>query len=304
MSLIKKKEPNIPDLIQTTIPNTIIDGTTNNREFIKDKLIDKGGFSYVYKLKDNITNEIFACKVLDHTKRWKETMNEIKIHKSLSHTNIIKVINVLPIDNYNLLIMDYCHNKSLFHYLNRKKRINKCPFISEKRSKHFFKQSTCGLNYIHNKRIIHNDIKLGNLFLTRNSEIKIGDFGLSTQFYSIIDKSDIDYKICGTPNFASPENVEQSDKGKNKGHSYPSDIWALGACLYNMLFGIAPFETKEKSKKITFKRISDVYYIFPDKPCISENAKSIIESILQKDPLDRIDICDILIHPFLNDDSF
>ena len=288
MKTLKIKEPDIPDLIKIE---------ENDREFTKEKLIGKGGFSYVYKITDNKTHEVFACKILDHNKRWKENMNEIRIHKSLFHENIIKAIDVFPIDNYNLLIMDYCHNKSLFDYLKRRKRKNKNTFISERKSKVFFKQTVLGLEYLHKNRIIHNDIKLGNLFLTHDFNIKIGDFGLSTQFYSSTDKNDIDYKICGTPNFASPENVGNSNK--HKGHSYPSDIWALGVSLYNMLFGVPPFETEPKSKKVTYDKISQVSYIFPANPKVSENAKNIIQEILQKDPSQRLKICDILLHPFL-----
>ena len=86
-------------------------------------------------------------------------------------------------------------------------------------------------------RIIHRDLKLGNLFLSDQMEIKIGDFGLATK---------IEYKgqrrrtVCGTPNYIAPEIIE----GKN-GHSYEIDVWSLGVIIYTLLIGKPPFEADD-----------------------------------------------------------
>ena len=89
------------------------------------------------------------------------------------------------------------------------------------------------LQYLHSHRVIHRDLKLGNLFLNDKMEIKVGDFGLAT-------KLDFDGErkrtICGTPNYIAPEVLE----GKT-GHSYEVDIWSLGVLLHILLTGTMPF---------------------------------------------------------------
>ncbi len=89
--------------------------------------------------------------------------------------------------------------------------------------------------YLHDRRIIHRDLKLGNLFINDEMQVKIGDFGLATT---------LDYDgerkktLCGTPNYIAPEMLEK------KGHSFEVDIWAIGCILYTLLVGNPPFETQ------------------------------------------------------------
>lgn len=80
-----------------------------------------------------------------------------------------------------------------------------------------------GLEYLHSQKIIHRDLKLGNLFLNENMCVKIGDFGLATKidFYGEKKKT-----ICGTPNYIAPEILE------SKGHSYEVDVWSFGVIMY------------------------------------------------------------------------
>ena len=93
------------------------------------------------------------------------------------------------------------------------------------------------LKYLHDHRIIHRDLKLGNLFLNEKMEVKVGDFGLAT-------KLDFDGErkrtVCGTPNYLAPEVLD----GKS-GHSYEVDIWSLGVILYTLIIGKPPFETSD-----------------------------------------------------------
>lgn len=98
---------------------------------------------------------------------------------------------------------------------------------------------------MHLNRVIHRDLKLGNLFLTDKMEVKVGDFGLAA-------KLDFDGErkrtVCGTPNYIAPEVLENKN-----GHSYEVDIWSFGVIMYAMLIGKPPFETSDV--KTTYKRI-------------------------------------------------
>lgn len=102
-----------------------------------------------------------------------------------------------------------------------------------------------GLEYLHSKKVIHRDLKLGNLFLNDKLEVKLGDFGLATKLEFDGEKK---RTICGTPNYIAPEILE----GKN-GHSYEVDCWSLGVIIYTLLIGKPPFETNDV--KSTYKKI-------------------------------------------------
>ena len=93
------------------------------------------------------------------------------------------------------------------------------------------------LKYLQSNRVIHRDLKLGNLFLNDKMEIKLGDFGLATK---LDFEGERKRTICGTPNYIAPEIID----GKN-GHSYEVDVWSLGVIMYALLVGKPPFETPE-----------------------------------------------------------
>ena len=90
-----------------------------------------------------------------------------------------------------------------------------------------------GIKHIHDKNIVHRDLKLGNLFLNRSMQLKIGDFGLSERIQYEGEKLQ---SISGTPNYIAPEILLKKD-----GHSYEVDIWAMGVIAYTLLVGIPPF---------------------------------------------------------------
>merc|ERR1719409_1579991 len=130
------------------------------------------------------------------------------------------------------------------------------------------------LRYLHGRRAIHRDLKLGNLFLDANARLKVGDFGLAAQLEHDGERK---RTICGTPNYIAPEILE----GKH-GHSYEVDVWSLGVILYTMLIGRPPFETSDV--KATYRRIRYNQYEFPEGVAISDEARSLITQILQTDP--------------------
>eukprot|EP01017_Pseudomicrothorax_dubius_P050961 TRINITY_DN9731_c0_g1_i1.p1 TRINITY_DN9731_c0_g1~~TRINITY_DN9731_c0_g1_i1.p1 ORF type:complete len:474 (+),score=34.83 TRINITY_DN9731_c0_g1_i1:570-1991(+) len=142
--------------------------------------------------------------------------------------------------------------------------------------------------YLHSNRVIHRDLKLGNIFLNDKLEVKIGDFGLATRLEFEGERK---RTICGTPNYIAPEILE----GKS-GHSYEVDVWAIGIICYAILCGRPPFETTEV--KATYKRIRNLQYSFPTGVQISDSARTFIQSILVLDPSKRPSLKELLEHPF------
>lgn len=147
-----------------------------------------------------------------------------------------------------------------------------------------------GLKFLHSNRVIHRDMKLGNLFLNEKMEIKIGDFGLATKLEFEGEKK---RTICGTPNYIAPEVLD----GK-VGHSFEVDIWSLGVIIYTLLIGKPPFETPDV--KTTYLKIKKNQYQFPDHVPISDSGRALIQKILNLDPLRRPNLDDISAHPFMN----
>jgi len=147
------------------------------------------------------------------------------------------------------------------------------------------------VKYLHKHRVIHRDLKLGNLFLSDKMEIKLGDFGLATK---LDFEGERKRTICGTPNYIAPEILA----GKKHGHSYEVDMWSIGVIIYTLLIGKPPFETSDV--KTTYKRIRQNYYKFPEHISISNGARDLIKAILQKDPASRPTIDQVYQHEFLN----
>ena len=120
-------------------------------------------------------------------------------------------------------------------------------------------------------------------------EVKIGDFGLATKLEFDGERK---RTICGTPNYIAPEVLE----GK-QGHSYEVDIWSLGVIIYTLIIGKPPFETNDV--KTTYKRIRMNNYTFPENVTITDQARDLIQRILNNDPSRRPTVDEILMHPWL-----
>jgi polo-like kinase 1 len=167
--------------------------------------------------------------------------------------------------------------------------MKKMTRLSESEAAFIMHQILVAVQHMHENLVIHRDLKLGNLFLTENMEVKIGDFGLAAQ---------LDYPeqrkqtLCGTPNYIAPEILRSS------GHSYEVDVWSIGVIFYTLLVGTPPFETP--NVKETYKNIKANNYSFPSEPRIGELSKDLIKSILVPDPSKRPTVTQILSHKFFS----
>jgi len=268
------------------IPDIITDPSTK-KTYERGKFLGKGGFAKCYELKDLATGEIVAGKIVPKSmltkNHQKEKMaQEIRLHKMVKHKYIVKLYSYFEDPNFVYVILELCRKKSLMELHKRRQA------ITEPETRYFMKQMLLGCQYLHEtKNIIHRDLKLGNVFLNDDLEIKIGDFGLATQVGFDGEKK---RTLCGTPNYIAPEVL-----GK-KGHSYEVDIWSLGCILYTLLVGKPPFETQ--TLKDTYSRIKRNEYFIPSK--IGPLARKLIERLLQNDPTKRPSVKEVLEDDFMN----
>ena len=296
MSTPKEKEttPN-PDSDTTSNSQVVeekiikVTGDVQIRKYYKGRLLGKGGFAKCYEFKCSENNKVFAAKVvaksgLVKSRAKQKLISEIKIHKSLHHPQIVAFEHYFEDTENVYILLEMCQNQTLNELLKRRKR------LTEIEVQCYVVQLIKALKYLHSHRVIHRDLKLGNLFLTEKMELKVGDFGLATK---LDFEGERKRTVCGTPNYIAPEILD----GKT-GHSYEVDIWSLGVIIYTLIIGKPPFETRDV--KTTYKRIKMNAYTFPENAIISEAAKNLIGQILVLDPGKRPTLDQILTHDFFN----
>ena len=107
--------------------------------------------------------------------------------------------------------------------------------LTEPEVRYYMLQICEGVRYIHHRNILHRDLKLGNMFLTWDMTLKIGDFGLATQLSTENGSGGETNTLCGTPNYIAPEVL------RKQGHGVEADVWAMGCMMFAMLVGTPPF---------------------------------------------------------------
>ena len=290
-----KDQPKIKDieLTRTEIEEKISSSQSEIkiRKYKRGKLLGRGGFARCYEFTCLDNNKVFAAKVINKqnlaTSRQKQKLiTEIKIHKSVHHDQVVAFEHNFE-DNENVyILLEVCKNQTLNELFKRRKK------LTEIEVQCYIIQLVKGLQYLHSHKIIHRDLKLGNLFLTDKMQLKIGDFGLATKLDYDGEKKKT---VCGTPNYIAPEVI---DGGAGGGHSYEVDIWAIGIIIYIFIVGKPPFETNDL--KQTYKRIKSIQFDFPEDVHISTAAKNLIRRLLVRDPKKRPSLNDILMDDFFN----
>uniref|UniRef100_A0A1B0BE15 polo kinase n=1 Tax=Glossina palpalis gambiensis TaxID=67801 RepID=A0A1B0BE15_9MUSC len=250
------------------------------------RFFGKGGFANCYEIVDMAGNEVYAGKIISKKLLMKNDQKEkiaqeISIHRSLSHPNIVKFHGFFE-DNYNIyIVLELCKNRSMMELHKRRKVLT--PY----ECRYYIYQIIQSVKYLHENCIIHRDLKLGNIFLNDTLHVKIGDFGLATR---VEYEGQRKQTLCGTPNYIAPEILTK------KGHSYEVDIWSIGCIMYTLLVGKPPFETRTLVD--TYSKIRKCDYRMPS--YISKSASDMIVSMLRLNPSDRHTIHQLLQSEFLN----
>lgn len=144
------------------------------------------------------------------------------------------------------------------------------------------------IQHLHSNKIVHRDLKLSNIFINHEMQIKLGDFGLAC----VIEDEEKRNTLCGTPNYLAPEILEGIE-----GHSFEVDVWALGIMIFTLLVGKPPYEGENVQS--TYKRIAKNNYAFPSDCIISPMAKDLIQKILVPNPVLRYSLEEVMKHPWM-----
>ena len=269
-------------------------GNLIERQYKVGKRLGKGGFASCYEIQEMKTKELFAAKVIEKStlvkeKRKQKLLSEINIQKSMNHPYIVHFKHDFEDDKRVYILLELCPNQTLKELLRRRKQLH------ELEAQFYIGQLISGLRFIHKENVIHRDLKLGNLFLGKNLELKIGDFGLAAK---LVYPQERRKTVCGTPNYIAPEVLNS----KICGHSFEADIWSVGVILYTLLVGKPPFDSSHVSH--TYKRIKCNDYSFPNEINLSTEAKDLISSIFKVNPSLRPTLNEIMDHPFMNKYEF
>uniref|UniRef100_A0A8C2K6L5 non-specific serine/threonine protein kinase n=1 Tax=Cyprinus carpio TaxID=7962 RepID=A0A8C2K6L5_CYPCA len=213
------------------------------------KTIGKGNFAKVKLARHVLTGREVSRYIFNVTYT---LFREVRIMKVLNHPNIVKLFEVIETEKTLYLIMEYASGGEVFDYLVAHGR------MKEKEARAKFRQIVSAVQYCHQKRIVHRDLKAENLLLDADMNIKIADFGFSNEF-TIGSKLDT---FCGSPPYAAPELFQ------GKKYDGPEvDVWSLGVILYTLVSGSLPFDgqnLKELRERVLRGKYRIPFYMSTD----------------------------------------
>ena len=259
----------------------------NDFEIIKQ--IGSGAFSTVSLVKRKQDGTIYALKRVELSKMKQNerdnSLNEIRLLASVNHVNIIAYKESFYEESSNTLniILEYADGGDLQSKISEHKNIKK--YFNEKTIWSIFIQMIYGIKELHDRNIIHRDLKSANIFLMKNGICKLGDLNVSKEAKSGLLKTQ-----TGTPYFASPE------VWGGKPYGLKSDIWSLGCILYQMAALKMPFQGS--NFKEVYNNVSKCKYQ-PLPNIYSKELDLIISKLLQIDPEKRPNCQEILEDPIV-----
>ncbi|KAF8177672.1 other/ULK/ULK protein kinase [Pholiota molesta] len=289
--------------------------------------IGKGSFATVYKGYHEETRHIVAIKAVKRdklsTKLFENLQSEIQILKSLSHRHITKLIDIVRAERHIYLIMEFCAGGDLTNYIKKRGRVEGLEYIpspgaalqyyphprigglDEIAVRSFLRQLARALKFLRHRNLIHRDIKPQNLLLNPASPeelarghpigvpiLKVADFG----FARSLPNAMMAETLCGSPLYMAPEILSYQK------YDAKADLWSVGAVLYEMAVGKAPFRAQNHMELL--KKIEHSKGIkFPDEDPASASAKSggggstdlpvpedikaLIRALLKRNPAER-----------------
>lgn len=248
--------------------------------------LEKGFTSYVYKAYHEYLDLEVALKILCLDLKSKNPemeaifLQEVKNTAKLKHDNLVRVFDAEKGEKYTYMVMEYIDGINLEHYLEKNK------ILSESQATGIMLKLVNVLNYALANKIIHRDIKPSNIMISKKSDVKLLDLGLSTMVNQ--DNLYKNYTLLGTPHYISPEQIIEP---ANVDHR--SDMYSLGATFFHLLTGKPPFDYPTL-KEVLKNKLSDKIDLKINRKDISPELKSLVLNLLKTNPDERIQNYEIL----------
>ena len=283
-------EMNIPVMQETFIIPKFGDP---DKYYKKIKDLGSGSYGSVYQAKNLIMDNIVAIKMIEKVQENMvddlEIKNEVNILKSLSHPNIVKIYEFFDTVIYYYIVTEYCKRGELFSYITN--------VYNERQLAVLFYQVFSGLCYLHEKKILHRDLKLENLMVSEVEKdlvtgeeyfwIKIIDFGTA----KIFQKNKTEKTIIGSSYYIAPEVLK-------KKYNEKCDTWSVGVILYMTLAGCAPFDGEDDHEIIKSIKIGKYNKNDERFSKHSPEVKDLLNKLLERNIDKRLSAKEALNHPW------
>ncbi|XP_027503571.1 STE20-like serine/threonine-protein kinase isoform X2 [Corapipo altera] len=250
-----------------------------------------GAFGKVFKAQNKETKVLAAAKVID-TKSEEELedyMVEIDILASCDHPNIVKLLDAFYYENNLWILIEFCAGGAVDAVMLELER----P-LTEPQIKVVCRQTLEALNYLHENKIIHRDLKAGNILFTLDGDIKLADFGVSAKNTRTIQRRD---SFIGTPYWMAPE-VVMCETSKDRPYDYKADIWSLGITLIEMA-QIEPPHHELNPMRVLLKIAKSDPPMLAQPSKWSSDFKDFLKKCLEKNVDARWSATQLLQHPFV-----
>ncbi|XP_040083604.1 serine/threonine-protein kinase Nek1 isoform X6 [Oryx dammah] len=256
-------------------------------KYIRVQKIGEGSFGKAILVRSTEDGRQYVIKEINisrmSNKEREESRREVAVLANMRHPNIVQYRESFEENGSLYIVMDYCEGGDLFKRINAQKGI----LFQEDQILDWFVQICLALKHVHDRKILHRDIKSQNIFLTRDGTIQLGDFGIARVLNSTVELA----RTCiGTPYYLSPEICE------NKPYNNKSDIWALGCVLYEMCTLKHAFEAGNM-KNLVLKIISGSFP--PVSLHYSYDLRSLLSQLFKRNPRDRPSVNSILEKGFI-----
>lgn len=249
--------------------------------YSKVRNIGKGGMGQCILVRHS-SGQPYIMKLVDlssmNKKERTASLHEAKVLSSLNHPNVIRYVDSFLSKKGDQLciVMEWAEGGDLAAKVKQRR------FLPEQQIIDWMLQICLAMRYCHGRRVFHRDIKTQNIFLTNDGVIKLGDFGISRVLANTCDNA---HTFVGTPYYLSPELVQEQP------YNTPSDMWALGVVLYELMALRMPFNALDM-KGLMYKIMRVIY----DPPPLSYSSelRVLVGKLLVKDPRARLTATELL----------
>lgn len=257
-------------------------------KYVPLRKVGSGSFGQAWLVGDK-EKDSYVCKMIDISRCSKkekaDALSEASVLRDLKHPNIVRYKESFLEDGWLCIVQEYCEGGDLYQKVQKTKRSGQT--FSEDEIIKWFTQGMLALKSIHEKHILHRDLKSSNFFLTKSGDVKMGDFGIAKVLESTaaVAKTQI-----GTPYYLSPEICQQ------KAYAWPSDIWAMGCILYELCCLKVPFDAPDL-RSLVNRITRGPAPTLP--PHFSSQLRQLVAEILARDHTRRPAAATILAKPIL-----